>query len=107
MVTVEEVADVSSRKKVIVPGIMIEADVSAVMEKSCTGFARGMSELPPDVAKSLAQSCFTLRDVNRFAAGAVLRGRPGRLSVYRASPKFARSAGNPCPVACSMATMPL
>jgi hypothetical protein len=33
------------------------------------------------VANARAHSCFMLRLTNRFAAGAVLRGKPGRLSV--------------------------
>src|SRR5690349_893257 len=79
--TVAADAGVSILKYDDVPGASSARDVSPVIGNRNNGSANGMSDDPPDVTKSLFQSCFTLRVTNRLTAGAVVRGRPGRLSV--------------------------
>jgi len=48
-----------------------------------------------------------LRVTNRSAAGAVVGGSPGKLSVTNDSPKFAKSEENDCPDALSMFATPV
>lgn len=88
------------------PGSITLVAVSALIGNSCSGKASGTSEVP-EVTNSRFQSSRTLRDTNRSAEGAVVRGRPARLSVKSESPKSAKSEGNGWSVTFSMLATPV
>src|SRR5579859_6567192 len=81
IVAVAAPAAVSSRKNVMVPGDITCMEVSAETGIRKMGWVGKPPNGPPLVTDHLAHSCSTFRETNRFAAGAAVRARPGRLSV--------------------------
>ena len=57
----------------MVPGSITEVVVSAVIEKTWTGYEYGISLAPPEVRYSRFHSCRMFRETKRSAAGAVVR----------------------------------